>query len=80
MGIIFAKTFSPHFHQVEEIFKGRLLKVRDTFEHFVFVFICVYIQNPVVFIIIFLNILYSVLQKCCGEESLFLGGDFNFKV
>ncbi len=45
VAILFAKPFSPHSLQVEEIFKGRLLKVRATFEHFVFVFICVYIPN-----------------------------------
>ncbi len=45
VAIVFAKPFSPHSLQVEEIFKGRLLKVRATFEHFVFVFICVYIPN-----------------------------------
>ncbi len=42
VAILFAKTFSPHSHQVEETVKGRLLKVRATFEYFVFVFICVY--------------------------------------
>ncbi len=80
VAILFAKSFSPHSLQVEEIVKGRLLKVRATFEHFVFVFICVYIPNSAVERIVFLNIVGSVLQKCCGEEYLFLGGDFNCTV
>lgn len=77
VAILFAKTFSPHSYQVEEIVKGRLLKVRATFEQFVLVFICVYIPTSAVERIVFLNTLCSVLQKCCGEEHLFLGGDFN---
>ncbi len=48
VAILFAKSFSPHSYQVEEVIKGRRLKVRASFENVVFVFICVYIPTSAV--------------------------------
>lgn len=75
--ILFAKSFSLTSYQVDEVVKGRLLKVTAIFENYRFVFICVYIPTAQIERMLFLNTLCSVLQKCCVEEYLFLGGDFN---
>ncbi len=80
VAILFAKSFIPHTYQIEEVVKGRLLKVRATFVKFTFVFICVYVPTSAVERMVFLNVLCSVMQKCCVEEYLFLGGDFNCTV
>ncbi len=80
VAILFAKSFSPHTYQVDDVVKGRLLKVRATFEKCTFVFICVYVPTSVVERMVFLNVLCSVMQKCSAEEYLFLGGDFNCTV
>lgn len=77
VAILFSRSFMPHSYQVEEIVKGRLLKVRASFDKHTFVFICVYTPTSAVERMLFLNTLCSVLQKCCVEEYLFLGGDFN---
>ncbi|KAI7804071.1 pol-like protein [Triplophysa rosa] len=77
VAILFTKGFSPHSLQVEEVIKGRLLKVRASFENSVFVFICVYSPTSAVERMLFLNTLCSVLQNVGDEEYLFLGGDFN---
>lgn len=77
VAILFAKNFFPQTYQVEEVVKGRLLKIRATFEKYIFVFICVYIPTSAIERMVFLNVLCSVMQKCCAEEYLFLGGDFN---
>jgi exonuclease III len=73
VAILFAKSFSPHSYQVEEIIKGRLLKVRATFDKFTFVFICVYVPTSAVERMLFLKTLCSALQNCSSEEYLFLG-------
>lgn len=77
VAILFSKAFNPTSYQVDEVVKGRLLKVRAIFENFIFVFICVYIPTAPIERMLFLNTLCSVLQKCCVEEYLFVGGDFN---
>lgn len=48
VGVLFAKSFCPVCHQVEEIVKGRLLKIRVVVENYVFVFICVYAPTSAV--------------------------------
>lgn len=80
VAILFAKSFSPHSYQVEEVVKGRFLIVRATFENFVFVFMCVYIPTSAAERMLFLNTLCSALQKCSVEEYLLFGGDFNCTV
>ncbi len=41
VAILFAKSFSPHTYQVDEFVKGRLLKVRATFENVLLsLFVC----------------------------------------
>lgn len=77
VAILFSKSFNPTSYQIDEVVKGRLLKVRAVFENFIFVFICVYVPTAPIERVLFLNTLCSVLQKCCAEEYLFLGGDFN---
>lgn len=48
VAVLFAKSFSPVSYVVDEIIKGRLLKVRACFENSVFVFICVYAPTAAV--------------------------------
>ncbi len=42
VAVLFSKTFRPISYDVDEIIKGRLLKVKALFENHVFVFNCVY--------------------------------------
>ncbi len=77
VAILFSRNFKPISYDVNEIIKGRLLKVRATYETFVFVFICIYAPTAPVERLLFLDTLCSTLQNCCTEEFLFLGGDFN---
>ncbi len=62
---------------VDEISKGRLLKVRAVFESYVLVFICIYAPTTPAERMIFLDLLCNTLQCCSEEEYLFWGGDFN---
>ncbi len=39
---LFSKSFNPVSYVVDEVVKGRLLKVRAVFESYVLVFICIY--------------------------------------
>lgn len=45
VAILFAKNFSPVSYEVDEIVKGRLLKVRAIFERYALNFICVYVPT-----------------------------------
>lgn len=45
VAVLFNKKFKPTSYDVAEVVKGRLLKVRASYEKFVFVFICVYIPT-----------------------------------
>lgn len=77
VAILFAKSFTPQSYKVEEVIKGRLLKIRASFESTTVVFICVYIPTSAVERMLFLSTLCSVLQNVCIDEYLILGGDFN---
>lgn len=77
VAILFANNFTPCSFKMEEIVKGRLLKVQAFFEKYVLVFICVYAPTLPIERVTFLDILCSNLDKCNSEEYLFLGGDFN---
>lgn len=77
VAILFAKNFTPCSFKIEEIVKGRLLKIQALFEKYVLVFICVYAPTLPIERMAFLDILCSTLDKCNSEEYLFLGGDFN---
>lgn len=77
VAVLFSKNFKPNSYEVEEIIKGRLLKVRAVFENHVFVFFCVYVPTSGVERMLFLNTLNLTLQNCDSEDFLFLGGDFN---
>ncbi len=72
VAVLFSKHFTPISYDVDEIIKGRLLKVKA-----LFVFICVYAPTSGVERMLFLNNLNSILQNVSSEEFLFLGGDFN---
>ncbi len=77
VGILFTKSFSPVSYQVDEIVKGRLLKIRTIFEKYALVFVCVYAPTSAMQRLVFLDALSSTLQTCSTEDYLFLGGDFN---
>ncbi len=78
VAILFSKRFIPVHYKVEEIIKGRLLKIKASYENnFSFVLICVYIPNTAVDRMLFLNTLCKVLSECDPEDFLMLGGDFN---
>ncbi len=77
VAVLFSKSFRPVSYDVNEIIKGRLLKIKALFENHVFVFICVYVPTSGVERMLFLNNLNLILQNCSSEEFLFLGGDFN---
>jgi len=76
VAILFSKNFKPIMYDVDEIVKGRLLKVRAVYETFVFVFIRVYTLTAPIERLLFLDTLCSTLKKCCTEDFLFVGGDF----
>lgn len=42
VGVLFSRNFIPYSYTAEEIIKGRLLKIRASFENSTFTFICVY--------------------------------------
>lgn len=42
VAILFSKNFTPFSYEVDEIIKGRILKIRAVVENQVFVFMCVY--------------------------------------
>ncbi len=73
VAILFSKDFIPCSYQVEEIIKGRLLKIRAQFENSFFVFISVYVPNRAVERMCFLDTLSNVLVNCSTEDVLILG-------
>lgn len=77
VAILFSKGFIPCTYQVQEIIKGRLLKIRAQFENCFFVFISVYAPTRAVERMCFLDTLSDVLANCSTEDVLILGGDFN---
>lgn len=42
VAVLFPKNFTPVSYEVDEILRGRILKIRAVFENEVFVFVCVY--------------------------------------
>lgn len=77
VAVLFSKSFKPISYDVDEIVKGRLLKVRAVYENCVFVLICVYAPTAPTERLLFLDTLCSMLKNCCTEEFLWVGGDFN---
>ncbi|KAL2096374.1 hypothetical protein ACEWY4_008522 [Coilia grayii] len=77
VAILFSKSFTPISYEVEEIIKGRLLKVRALFENHFFVFICIYAPTSAIQRMLFLDSLNDTLIKCDPDDVLLLGGDFN---
>lgn len=63
VAISFSKGFIPCSYQVEEIIKGRLLKIRAQFENcffFIIIIISVYVPNRAVEMMCFLDTLSNV--------------------
>ncbi len=77
VAILFSKNFIPVSYQVEEIVKGRLLKIRAQFEDQFYVFLCIYIPTNAVERMGFLNILCKAIGDCNTEDLFLIGGDFN---
>ncbi len=67
VAVLFSKNFRPISYDVDEIIKGRLLKVKALFEKHVFFFICVYAPTSGVERMLFLNNLNSTLQNVSSE-------------
>jgi len=42
VGVLFSRNFISYSYTIEEVIKGRLLKVKASFENSTFIFICVY--------------------------------------
>lgn len=70
----------PQSCEVEEVVKGRLLKVRVFCENVMLVFIVVYAPTVGLERVCFLDIVADVIKDCDSDEYLFLGGDFNCTV
>lgn len=77
VAILFSRSFTPISYEVEEIIKGRLLKVRALFESHFLVFLCIYAPTSTTERMLFLDSLNDTLVKCNAEDVLLLGGDFN---
>lgn len=77
VAILFSKKFTPFSYEVDEIIKGRILKIRAVVENQVFVFMCVYAPTATTDRIVFLDSLCLALQKCTNDDILILGVDFN---
>jgi len=77
VAVLFNKNFAPSSCSVEEIVKGRLLKIKAHFEDHVFVFICVYAPTSQIGRMLFLDQLNTVIEQCDNEVFLVVGGDFN---
>ncbi len=74
VAILFSKNCIPCSYQVEEVIKGRLLKVVAQFENCSFIFICVYVPVNTLERMLFLDTLSNVLCNCNPDNSLLLGG------
>lgn len=77
VAVFFSKSFIPITYQIDEIVKGRLLKVRAQFENHFFVFICIYAPTVATDRMLFLNTIGNVIENCCPDDIVILGGDFN---
>lgn len=76
VAILFSKNFIPCSYQVEEVIKGRLLKVVAQFENCSFIFICVFVSVNTLERMLFLDTLSNVLCNCNPENFLFFRGGF----
>lgn len=76
VAILFSKSFVPVSYQVDEVIKGRLLKVDAQFEKYSFIFICVYVPVNALERMVFLDTLSNVLSNCDTDKVLFLGVGF----
>ncbi len=56
---------------MEEVVKGRLLKIRARVENHTFVFICAYAPTLPSERMVFLHVLAETLEKCNSEEFIF---------
>lgn len=71
VAVLFSKSFIPHSYNVEEVIKGRVLKVKASFENCSFVFVCVYTPTVALERKIFLNTLDNVLNDSNTDEFFY---------
>ncbi len=74
VGILFSKDFIPISFDIEEIIKGRLLKIQACFENVKLIVINVYAPTVGTERVIFLNILNSVIRNCSDDCYMIRGG------
>lgn len=77
VGVFFAKKFLPISYEVEEVVKGRLLKVTAKFDAATFVLVNVYAPVMAIERMLFLETLSNTIQNCDPEHYLLVAGDFN---
>lgn len=77
VALLFSRSFIPQSHHVEEVIRGRLLKVSATFENELFVFVCVYAPTNAAARVSFLDTLSTMVRDCGQNDFLIIGGDFN---
>lgn len=77
VAILFSKNSIPISYEVEEVVKGRFLKIRAQFDNAFYCFGCIYAPTNAVERMGFLNILCKALSDCNTEDLFLVGGDFN---
>ncbi len=70
VAMLFSMNFIPYSYNVEDVIKGRLLKISASFENSYFVFVCVYAPTNALDRIIFLNTLDKILSDCNNDDFL----------
>lgn len=63
VAVLFSKNFTPVSYEVDEIIKGRILKIRAVVENQAFIFMCVYAPTATIDRIVFFRILMLGLTK-----------------
>lgn len=77
VAILFSKSFNPLPCHMEELVKGRLLKVTAFFDDLKLIFLNVYAPVVGAERVLFLNKLNEILNDVDQDALLFLSGDFN---
>lgn len=77
VAILFSKACIPLSYEVDEIVKGRCVKVVAKFENLNIVFLNIYAPTGGPDRVLFLGIIGNTLKSLKTDDLLFLGGDFN---
>lgn len=77
VAICFSPSFTPVSYEVDDIVKGRLLKVKAQFENDWYVFMCIYAPTKGTDRMVFLDVLGNALRQCDPGDFLLAAGDFN---